>query len=71
MTCFHVIAYLQNAHIASLLSCTDGVPVDEEVVFISHALFAVYTILSCLGVLFVLGLLIFNLAFSKKRLFKI
>ena len=49
-------------------STVDGVPVDKEIVYISYALFAVYTVISSLGILFALGILIFNLIYAKTRL---
>ena len=52
----------------SLISTTlDGIPIDEEEIYISQALFAVYTVISSLGILFAIGILIFNLVFAKKR----
>ena len=52
----------------SIISTTlDGIPIDEEEIYISQALFAVYTVISSLGILFAIGILIFNLVFAKKR----
>ena len=47
----------------------DGVPIDKEELYISHALFVVYTAISSLGILFAVGILIFNLVFAKTRFF--
>ena len=49
-------------------STLDNVPVDKKVVYVSHVLFGVYTVFSGLGIIFALGILIFNLAFAKIRL---
>eukprot|EP00731_Ephydatia_muelleri_P029051 Em0020g695a len=49
----------------------NGIPTDKEEVYISHALFAVYTVISCLGILITVGILIFNLVFAKKRVVKL
>ncbi|KAL5473442.1 hypothetical protein EMCRGX_G027927 [Ephydatia muelleri] len=48
-----------------------GVPIDKEEVYISHALFVVYTAISSLGILFAVGILIFNLVFAKTRVVKL
>ena len=44
-----------------------GVPQDEQFVYISQALFIVYTILSCIGIGFAIVCLIMNLIFKERK----
>ena len=46
---------------------TDGVPRTVEEVFVSRVLFVFYTILACLGIVFAVACLVFNLAFKEKK----
>jgi hypothetical protein len=44
-----------------------GVPEDERFVYISRALFIVYTILSCIGIGFAIVCLAMNLIFKERK----
>ena len=44
-----------------------GVPQDEQFVYISRALFIVYTILSCIGIGFAVVCLTMNLIFKERK----
>ena len=44
-----------------------GVPQDEQFVYISRALFIVYTILSCIGIGFAIVCLAMNLIFKERK----
>lgn len=48
-----------------------GVPQDEQFVYISRALFIVYTILSCIGIGFAVVCLTMNLIFKERKVVKL
>lgn len=44
-----------------------GVPQDEQFVYINKALFIIYAILSCIGIVFAIVCLIMNLIFKERK----
>eukprot|EP00731_Ephydatia_muelleri_P029050 Em0020g694a len=69
-----IVSFDANGGRTGMVRCfqyRNGVPIDKEEVYISHALFVVYTAISSLGILFAVGILIFNLVFAKTRVVKL
>ena len=56
-----------SSYLLVVFMCLGGVPQAVQLVLISRAAFIVFTILSCLGILFAFACLIFNLVFREKQ----